>query len=88
MLRVEGELNAGYEETVAVWMMRWGDVDDIMKSMGILKGRGDGQIRRKSGEREHTATPAALYQDSTTVPTAATTSFSIFYSQELVVEIA
>jgi len=66
MLRVEGELNAGWEETVDVWRTRWGDVDVVMRSVGILKpGRGvslDGQFRRKSGDREHGVTPAALYQ--------------------------
>jgi RhoGEF domain len=66
MLRVEGELNAGWEETVGVWMTRWGDVDEVMKSVGILKsGRVslDGQVRRrKSGDKEHGITPAALYQ--------------------------
>ena len=66
MLRVEGELNAGWEETVAVWITRWGDVDEVMRSMGILKpGRVslDEQVRRrKSGDKEHGVTPAALYQ--------------------------
>ena len=65
MLRVEGELNAGWEETVGVWMVRWGDVDQVMKSIGILKpGRVvslDGQAKR-SGDKDHGATPAALYQ--------------------------
>ena len=64
MLRVEGELNAGWEETVGVWMTRWGDVDEVMKSIGILKpGRVDGQInKRKSGDKDHGVTPAALIQ--------------------------
>ena len=69
MLRVEGELNAGWEETVGVWMTRWGDVDEVMKSIGILKpGKVinlDGQVsKRRSGDKEkdHGATPAALYQ--------------------------
>ena len=63
MLRVEGELNAGWEETVAVWMTRWGDVDEVMKSVGILKpvkaANFDGHYRR-SGDKD--VTPAALYQ--------------------------
>ena len=67
MLRVEGELNAGWEETVGVWMTRWGDVDTVMKAMGILKpGKAaglDGQVNKKrSGDKEHGVTPAALYQ--------------------------
>ena len=66
MLRVEGELNAGQEETVCVWRTRWGDVDEVMRSIGILRpGRVlslDGQVRKKSGDREFGATPAALYQ--------------------------
>ena len=67
MLRVEGELNAGWEETVGVWMTRWGDVDEVMKAIGILKpGRVvslDGQVKkRRSGDKDHGITPAALYQ--------------------------
>ena len=67
MLRVEGELNAGWEETVGVWMTRWGDVDEVMKAIGILKpGRVvnlDGQVnKRRSGDKDHGVTPAALYQ--------------------------
>jgi hypothetical protein len=69
MLRVEGELNAGWEETVGVWMTRWGDVDEVMKSIGILKPgkpvNHDGQVnKRRSGDKDkdHGVTPAALYQ--------------------------
>ena len=66
MLRVDGELNAGWEETVGVWMTRWGDVDEVMKAIGILKpGRVslDGQVnKRRSGDKDNGVTPAALYQ--------------------------
>ena len=66
MLRVEGELNAGWEETVNVWRTRWGDVDEVMGSIGILRpGRGislDGEITRRSGDKDRGITPAALYQ--------------------------
>ena len=64
MLRVEGELNAGWEETVGVWMTRWRDVDEVMKSIGILKpGRVEAQVnKRRSGDKDHGVTPAALYQ--------------------------
>ena len=67
MLRVDGELNAGWEETVGVWMTRWGDVDEVMKSFGILKPARavslDGQVnKRRSGDKDHGVTPAALYQ--------------------------
>ena len=66
MVRVEGELNAGREETVDVWMTRWSDVDEIMKSIGILKpGRVEAQVNkifRRIGNRDHGVTSAALYQ--------------------------
>ena len=66
MLRVEGELNAGWEETVGVWMTRWRDVDEVMKSIGILKpGKVslDGQVnKRRSGDKDQGVSPAALYQ--------------------------
>ncbi|KAF8963623.1 hypothetical protein BDZ97DRAFT_1919625 [Flammula alnicola] len=37
MLRVEGELNAGWEETCAVWCARWSDVDEVVKALGIMQ---------------------------------------------------
>ena len=37
MLRVEGELNVGWEETCAVWCMRWGDVDELVAALGIMQ---------------------------------------------------
>ncbi|KAF8161375.1 hypothetical protein B0H34DRAFT_700687 [Crassisporium funariophilum] len=37
MLRVEGELNAGWEETVGVWRVRWGDVDEVMRALGVVQ---------------------------------------------------
>ncbi|KDR75582.1 hypothetical protein GALMADRAFT_488485 [Galerina marginata CBS 339.88] len=37
MLRVEGELNAGWEETCAVWCARWADVDEVVKALGIMQ---------------------------------------------------
>ena len=67
MLRVEGELNAGWEETVGVWMTKWGDGDEIVKAIGILKPERvvnlEGQLsKRRSGDKDHGVTPAALYQ--------------------------
>lgn len=35
MLRVDGEINAGAEETVGVWWARWGDVDHVLASLAI-----------------------------------------------------
>ena len=35
MLRVEGEMNAGHQETLSVWQARWADVDEIMSSLNI-----------------------------------------------------
>lgn len=35
MLRVEGELNAGHEETMSVWRARWMDVDDVVARLNI-----------------------------------------------------
>lgn len=37
MLRVEGELNAGVEETQAVWCARWTDVDEVLRALGIMQ---------------------------------------------------
>ncbi|KAF9562949.1 Dbl homology domain-containing protein [Agrocybe pediades] len=37
MLRVEGELNVGWEETCAVWCARWGDVDELVAALGITQ---------------------------------------------------
>lgn len=35
MLRVEGEMNAGHQETLNVWQTRWGDVDEVMGALNI-----------------------------------------------------
>ncbi|KAG7091289.1 hypothetical protein E1B28_010337 [Marasmius oreades] len=35
MLRVEGEMNAGAEETIGVWRSRWTDVDDTIRVLKI-----------------------------------------------------
>ncbi|KAH9485619.1 Rho guanine nucleotide exchange factor gef1 [Psilocybe cubensis] len=35
MLRVESELNVGWEETCAVWCARWADVDEVVKTLAI-----------------------------------------------------
>ena len=37
MLRVEGELNAGVDETCAVWCARWTDVDEVLRALGIMQ---------------------------------------------------
>lgn len=37
MLRVEGELNAGYEETINVWCARWADVDEVVRALNITR---------------------------------------------------
>ncbi|KAG6828275.1 hypothetical protein H0H92_008546 [Tricholoma furcatifolium] len=37
MLRVEGEMNAGYAETVAVWQARWADVDEVTAMLSITQ---------------------------------------------------
>ena len=37
MLRVEGELNAGSEETCAVWRSRWKEVDDMVQALSIMQ---------------------------------------------------
>ncbi|KAJ3534408.1 hypothetical protein NMY22_g6942 [Coprinellus aureogranulatus] len=39
MLRVEGELNAGYEETIAVWSTRWMDVNEVLSSLNISQAK-------------------------------------------------
>ncbi|KIL68714.1 hypothetical protein M378DRAFT_60270, partial [Amanita muscaria Koide BX008] len=39
MLRVDGEMNAGYEETIKVWWTRWTEVDDIVSSINITQRR-------------------------------------------------
>ncbi|RXW12772.1 hypothetical protein EST38_g13084 [Candolleomyces aberdarensis] len=39
MLRVDGELNAGRGETVAVWRSRWIDVDEVLASLNINQSR-------------------------------------------------
>jgi hypothetical protein len=39
MLRVDGEMNAGYEETIKVWKLRWAEVADIVASINITQRR-------------------------------------------------
>ncbi|KAJ2918527.1 hypothetical protein MD484_g1862, partial [Candolleomyces efflorescens] len=39
MLRVDGELNAGHEETVIVWRSRWMDVDEVLASLNINQAK-------------------------------------------------
>jgi len=36
MLRVEGELNVGSEETCAVWHSRWADVNEVLRALGVM----------------------------------------------------
>lgn len=37
MLRVEGELNSGWEDTCSIWCARWSDVDEVVKSLNIMQ---------------------------------------------------
>jgi hypothetical protein len=37
MLRVEGELNAGVDETCAVWCARWTDVDEVLRALRVMQ---------------------------------------------------
>ncbi|KAF5322011.1 hypothetical protein D9619_001613 [Psilocybe cf. subviscida] len=37
MLRVEGELNGGWEDTCSIWCARWSDVDEVVKSLNIMQ---------------------------------------------------
>ena len=39
MLRVEGEINAGQEETISVWASRWKDVETVVDSLAITNAR-------------------------------------------------
>ncbi|KAJ7578277.1 hypothetical protein C8J56DRAFT_797853 [Mycena floridula] len=39
MLRVEGEMNGGSHETIAVWHNRWGDVDQVIAALNITNPR-------------------------------------------------
>lgn len=39
MLRVDGEINAGAEETISVWWSRWGDVDHLVSGLSITNPR-------------------------------------------------
>ncbi|KAG6830948.1 hypothetical protein H0H87_006709 [Tephrocybe sp. NHM501043] len=39
MLRVEGEMNAGYAETVAVWQARWADVDEVVSMLNVTQAK-------------------------------------------------
>ncbi|KAG5715564.1 Rho guanine nucleotide exchange factor gef1, partial [Termitomyces sp. T112] len=39
MLRVEGEMNAGHEETVAVWQARWADVNEVTAALNITQAK-------------------------------------------------
>ncbi|KAG6918870.1 hypothetical protein DXG01_010934 [Tephrocybe rancida] len=39
MLRVEGEMNAGHAETVAVWQARWADVDEVVSMLNVTQAK-------------------------------------------------
>ncbi|KAF9529766.1 hypothetical protein CPB83DRAFT_852143 [Crepidotus variabilis] len=54
MLRVEGELNAGWEETTAVWWGRWVDVDGCIAGLGVCNNVKDslGKWVREKEERD------------------------------------
>ncbi|TFK22571.1 hypothetical protein FA15DRAFT_671365 [Coprinopsis marcescibilis] len=39
MLRVDGEMNAGHEETISVWKARWQDVDEVVASLNINQAK-------------------------------------------------
>ncbi|KAL0569147.1 hypothetical protein V5O48_012821 [Marasmius crinis-equi] len=52
MLRVEGEMNAGCEETVGVWRTRWGDVDEGVRGLGIVSSVVSRVYERERRERE------------------------------------
>ena len=49
MLRVEGEMNAGVDETCAVWCARWTDVDEVLRALGITQSVGP-VLREKERE--------------------------------------
>ncbi|KIK60802.1 hypothetical protein GYMLUDRAFT_59226 [Collybiopsis luxurians FD-317 M1] len=65
MLRVDGEMNAGAEETIEVWRSRWLDVDEVVKSLVITNDR-----------KIYQEPPRALASMPNTPPATATT-FSI-----------
>src|SRR5260221_6934312 len=54
MLRAETELNVGREETCAVWLMRWEEVDQLLNVLTIAKPVQDLVVRylKEKEERE------------------------------------
>ncbi|KAL0569149.1 Rho guanine nucleotide exchange factor [Marasmius crinis-equi] len=54
ILRVEGEMNAGCEETVRVWRKKWGDVDEGVRRLGIVSSVVSRVYERERREREQT----------------------------------
>ena len=54
VLRTETELNIGMEETCAVWLMRWAEVDQLLSVLAIMKPVQDVVVRylKEKEERE------------------------------------
>lgn len=60
MLRVDGELNVGYEETINVWGSRWMDVNDTLSSFNIIQAK---KIYQEP-ERARPPTSSGFYDSS------------------------
>ena len=61
MLRVEGEMNAGHEETIAVWHSRFVDVDEVVAELNIVKAKKlyqEPRLSRKMSIKSSTASLA------------------------------
>jgi len=64
MLRVEGEWNAGMEETIGVWRHRWKDVDEIVNFLTICQPIPASTTKSsRRGSIEHYQSPAPSFQN-------------------------
>ncbi|KAF8171877.1 hypothetical protein BJ912DRAFT_860280 [Pholiota molesta] len=64
MLRVEGELNAGYEETINVWCARWADVDEVVRALNITRPPAHSPVHRKQSNPTAVASTLASLSPS------------------------
>jgi hypothetical protein len=69
-LRVDGEMNAGGEETVKVWWSRWQDVHDLVAGLNVVSPR------KMGGEQQQKQQPRLHHHHSMPIKARASTGSS------------
>ncbi|KIK51963.1 hypothetical protein GYMLUDRAFT_50250 [Collybiopsis luxurians FD-317 M1] len=77
-LRVDGEMNAGAQETIGIWRTRWLDADEVVKSLVITNNRRIYQEPpRPIPSMSHSAVPTLPLPRAKSMPLTASPSMTI-----------